>query len=137
MLVKLAQHESGSVAGLEIKWKVGSGSESKRAGSALLVSGIITNFLWIILRFADNCFSGNYITTIGVDFKIRNKTTYRNKKFYNWKNFKLKTWLHLLISEEDEKLLKKRHLIIEHFLINLFPLEMYFCLTKLLGLLEQ
>ena len=29
-------------------------------------------------RFADNCFSGNYITTIGVDFKIRKKTTFKN-----------------------------------------------------------
>jgi len=26
----------------------------------------------LLLRFADNTFSGNYITTIGVDFKIRN-----------------------------------------------------------------
>lgn len=25
----------------------------------------------LLLRFADNTFSGNYITTIGVDFKIR------------------------------------------------------------------
>jgi Ras-related protein Rab-35 len=25
----------------------------------------------LLVRFADNCFSGNYITTIGVDFKIR------------------------------------------------------------------
>ena len=25
----------------------------------------------MLLRFADNTFNGNYITTIGVDFKIR------------------------------------------------------------------
>ena len=25
----------------------------------------------LLVRFADNMFSGNYITTIGVDFKIR------------------------------------------------------------------
>ena len=25
----------------------------------------------LLVRFADNTFSGNYITTIGVDFKIR------------------------------------------------------------------
>ena len=25
----------------------------------------------LLVRFADNSFSGNYITTIGVDFKIR------------------------------------------------------------------
>lgn len=25
----------------------------------------------LLLRFSDNTFSGNYITTIGVDFKIR------------------------------------------------------------------
>jgi len=25
----------------------------------------------LLVRFADNCFNGNYITTIGVDFKIR------------------------------------------------------------------
>lgn len=28
----------------------------------------------LLLRFADNSYSGNYITTIGVDFKIRTVT---------------------------------------------------------------
>lgn len=34
-----------------------------------IVSGVGKSSL--LIRFSDNTFSGNYITTIGVDFKIR------------------------------------------------------------------
>uniref|UniRef100_A0A0R3RFX3 Ras-related protein Rab-18 n=1 Tax=Elaeophora elaphi TaxID=1147741 RepID=A0A0R3RFX3_9BILA len=39
----------------------------------------------ILLRFADNTFSPNYITTIGVDFKIRTVTI-------NGQRVKLQIW---------------------------------------------
>ena len=32
---------------------------------------LVTKLSQHLFRFADNCFNGNYITTIGVDFKIR------------------------------------------------------------------
>jgi hypothetical protein len=42
---------------------------------------VLTAFhFYFIFRFADNCFSGNYITTIGVDFKIRNVFQYSKRK---------------------------------------------------------
>ena len=39
----------------------------------------------LLLRFADNTFTGNYITTIGVDFKIRTI-------FINGERVKLQIW---------------------------------------------
>lgn len=43
----------------------------------------------LLVRFADNTFSGNYITTIGVDFKIRTielngERYYRNYALYKF-----------------------------------------------------
>ena len=44
----------------------------------------------LLVRFADNTFSGNYITTIGVDFKIRTLDV-RGERYLSFLDMRLKS----------------------------------------------
>lgn len=74
----------------------------------------------LLIRFSDNTFSGNYITTIGVDFKIRTV-------LINGQRVKLQIWVSLLwvivFWLNFPKLLSAQMLQRIFFTLSIYPLQ--------------